>query len=112
MRRREFVTLLGSTTALVPFLPLPGRAAGRRPLIGVLDINSTEYSARSLNAFREGMQQLGYAEGRTVDIDYRYSDGDTNALTALAQELVRLKPDVALATSVSPTRAMKGVAPS
>lgn len=112
MRRRELITLLGSTTALPFLLPFPGRAAGRRPRIAVLDINSAEYSVPNLTAFREGLQQLGYAEGRTVDIDYRYSDGDTNGLAALAQELVRLKPDVALATAVSPTRAVKGVAPS
>jgi putative ABC transport system substrate-binding protein len=108
MRRREFNTLLGGTAAFVFVLPLVGHAAGGRPRVGVLDINSAEYS----DAFREGLQQLGYAEGRTVDIDYRYSDGDTNGLAALAQELVRLKPDIVLATSVSPTRAVKRVAPS
>jgi putative tryptophan/tyrosine transport system substrate-binding protein len=112
MRRREFITLLGGTTSFVFVVPLVGYAAGGRPRIGVLDINSAEYSVPLLTAFRAGLQQLGYTEGRTVDIDYRYSDGDTNGLAALAQELVQLKPDVVLATAVSPTRAVKRVAPS
>ena len=46
-----------------------------------------------------------------MDVDYRYADGDTEKLTALAQELVQLKPDVVLASAVSPTRAMKRIAP-
>jgi putative tryptophan/tyrosine transport system substrate-binding protein len=112
MRRREFITFLGGTTSFFFVLPLAGYAAGGRSRIGILDINSAEYSAPLLAAFREGLQQLGYTEGRTVDIDYRYSDGDTNGLAALAQELVQLKPDVVLATAVSPTRAVKRVAPS
>ena len=50
---------------------------------------------------------------RTVDItDYRYADGDTNGLSALAQELVLLKPDGVLASAVSPTRVMKRIAPT
>ena len=107
--RREFVSVLGIT---VVGWPLEARAVAGKSRIGILDINSAEYSALHLAAFRDGLQRLGYVEGRTVDIDYRYSNGDTNGLTALAQELVQLKPDVVLATSVSPTRAVKRVAPS
>ncbi len=47
-----------------------------------------------------------------MEVDYRYSDGDTYKLTALAQELVQLKPDVVLASAVSPTRALKQLAPA
>src|SRR6266508_680854 len=109
MRRREFITLIGGTAVA---WPLAARAAGGYPRIGVLDINSAEYSAHNLAAFRDGLRRLGYVEGRTVDIDYRHSNGDTHRLTALAQELVQLKPDVVMAASTSPTMAVKRIAPA
>jgi putative ABC transport system substrate-binding protein len=109
MRRRAFITLLGvAATAW----PLSARAAGARPRIGVLDINGADSNARNLAAFRDGLQSLGYVEGRNVDIDYRYANGDADVLPALAQELVQLKPDVLLASAVSPTRALKRIAPT
>jgi putative ABC transport system substrate-binding protein len=110
MRRREFITLLGGTAAAA--WPPAARAAGSRSRIGVLDIYSAESSARYLAVFRDGLQRLGYVAGQTVDIDYRYADGDTNRLTALAQDLVQLKPAVVLAITVSATRAVKLIAPA
>jgi putative ABC transport system substrate-binding protein len=107
--RREFITFLGGTAAA---WSLAARAAGHLPRIGVLDINSAETNVRNLAAFRDGLRGLGYIEGSTVDIDYRYSDGDTDRLPALAQELVQFKPDVVLAVSVSPARAVKRIAPT
>src|SRR6266851_3333446 len=106
--RRTFIAGLGGSVVW----PLTARAAGGRPRIGFLDISSAESDARHLTAFRDALQRLGYVEGRTVDIDYRHADGDTEKLTALAQELVQLKPDVVLATAVSPTRAIKRIAPA
>jgi putative tryptophan/tyrosine transport system substrate-binding protein len=106
--RRKFIGGLVGTT----LWPLTARAAGGRPRIGYLDINSAASNAQHLVAFRDGLQRLGYIEGRTVDIDYRYADGDTEKLAALAQELALLKPDVVLASAVSPTRAMKRIAPA
>jgi ABC-type uncharacterized transport system substrate-binding protein len=110
MRRRQFIALLGGAAAAA-WPPAPSAASGH-PRIGVLDINSADADARNLAAFRDGLHRLGYIEGRTVDIDYRYSDGDTDRLPALAQELVQLKPDVVLAASVSPARAVKRIAPT
>jgi putative ABC transport system substrate-binding protein len=107
--RRQFISALGRATIA---WPLAARAAGVCPRIGVLDINSAEFEARNLAAFRDGLQRLGFVEGRTVDIDYRYSDGDTKGLTALAQELVQLKPDVVLTGAPSATMAVKRIAPA
>jgi putative ABC transport system substrate-binding protein len=106
--RRQFISALGGVAAW----PLAARAAAVRPRIGVLDISSAEFDAPNIAAFRDGLQRLGYVEGQTVDIDYRYSDGDTKGLTALAQELVQLKPDVVLTGAPSPTMALKRIAPS
>jgi putative tryptophan/tyrosine transport system substrate-binding protein len=106
--RRKFVAALGGTAAW----PLVARAASGHPRIGVLDINSAESNVRNLAAFRDGLRRLGYIEGRNVDIDYRHSDGDTDKLPALAQELVQLRPDVVMAVSVSPARAVKRISPA
>ena len=62
-------------------------------------------------AFVDGLRALGHLIGQNVDIDYRYADGDTTRLKPLAQELIALKPDVALANSPSPAIAVKNVAP-
>jgi putative ABC transport system substrate-binding protein len=107
--RRQFISALGGAAAT---WPLAARAASARPRIGVLDINSPEFEEPNIAAFRDGLQKLGYVESNTVDIDYRYSNGDAGALIALAQELVQLKPNVVMAVAVSPTRAVKHVATS
>lgn len=107
--RRQFVSALGSATIAWPFA---ARATGGRPHIGVLDISTLESDARNLVSFREGLDNLGYVEGRTVDIDYRSAAGDRSALAALAKQLVQLKPDVVLATTVSPASELKRAAPA
>jgi putative ABC transport system substrate-binding protein len=107
-RRQLISALAGATIAW----PLATRAAAVSPRIGVLSISSAEYDARNIAAFRDGLRRLGYVEGQTVDIDYRYSDGDTKGLTALAQQLVQLKPDVVLAGAPSPAMAVKRIAPT
>jgi len=108
MRRRDFIAILGGAPAC---RPLAARAAGERPRIGVLSTSSAESDAGNMDAFRDGLQHLGYVAGRTVDIDYRYADGSMEALAPLAQELLRMKPNVVLAGSVSPTRAVNRIAP-
>jgi putative ABC transport system substrate-binding protein len=79
--------------------------------MGILSIISPENEARNMAAFREALQRLGHVEGRTIDIDYRASSGDTKTLPELAQELIRLKPQVILANSVTPTRVVNRIAP-
>jgi putative tryptophan/tyrosine transport system substrate-binding protein len=109
MTRRGFLALI--SWVLIACCPLVAWAAGERPRIGFLSISSAERDVSNLAAFREGLQRLGYVPSQSVDIDYRFSNGDAEALTGLAQELLQLKPDVVLATAVSPTRAMNRVAP-
>jgi putative ABC transport system substrate-binding protein len=108
MRRRQFIALLGGGAVV---WPLAARAAAGRPRIGVLSISSSDSDAPNVAAFRDGLQRLGYVEGRSIDIDYRASNGDMKALVTLAHELVDLKPQVVLATAISPVRAVKRIAP-
>jgi putative ABC transport system substrate-binding protein len=107
MKRRDFIMLVGGAAAL---LPLAARAQQPRPRIAVLSINSARGDG-PVTAFVDGLRAFGYVEGQTVDIDYRYTGGDTTRLTAVAQELIALKPDVAYANALSPTAAIKSVAP-
>jgi putative ABC transport system substrate-binding protein len=111
MKRREFITLLGGAAVARPFVAR-AEQAGRIYRIGILDISPAEYSAPYLAAFRDALRRLGYIEGQNMQIDYRSSNGNTNALTDLARELVVLKPDVVLASSTSPVRAVKRAAPA
>jgi putative tryptophan/tyrosine transport system substrate-binding protein len=110
MKRREFIALGGIAVAAA--WPLAARAAPGRARVGYLSISSADFDAANLATFRDGLLKLGYVEGRSVDIDYRYSDGDAAALDRLAQELLQLKPDVMLANAISPVRALKRAAPN
>jgi putative ABC transport system substrate-binding protein len=108
MRRREVIKLLAGAAAW----PLASHAQESRPRIGALSINSAQGDAKVTASFVDGLRALGYVEGRTVDIDFRYADGDPSRLTPLAQELIALKPDVAFVNSISPALAMRDIAPT
>src|SRR5215471_11050856 len=109
IERREFMTLLGGAAAA---WPLAARAAGPRPRIAVLSINSEQDERKNVAAFVDGLRALGYVTSQNVDIDYRYAEGDTTRLKPLAQELIAFKPDVAFTNSPSPAVAVQSVAPN
>jgi putative tryptophan/tyrosine transport system substrate-binding protein len=105
MRRREFITLLGSAAAW----PLAARAQlpAKRALIAMLVSGSSDGYSANVLAFRRGLQELRYTEGHDLEIAYRYADGDPARMPALAAELVKLKPDVIVTTSTSAAQAAK-----
>jgi ABC-type uncharacterized transport system substrate-binding protein len=96
MRRRDFITLLGGAAAA---WPPTARAQTRRPVVGYLAAAASASVVRSHTnlGFVDGLRELGYFDGREVDIVYKFADGFFDRLPALAQELVRLNPDVILA---------------
>ena len=96
MKRRTFITLLGGAAAA---WPLAARAQQQpiRPVIGVLSPLSAASAARNIAAFRSGLRDLGYLEGRNVTLALRYGDGVPERMVPLAQDLVGLKPDVLMA---------------
>ena len=105
MRRREFITLLGGAAAWPNSVAAQPRA--RRELVAILVAGTSDGYSDRVQAFRRGLEKLGYIEGRDLDIVERYSDGDPARLTALAGELVKLKPDVIVTTSTSSALAAK-----
>ena len=81
----------------------------KRPLIAVLSGASSITAARWLSGFPQGLKELSYVEGRNIDIAYRYADGDLTRMPGLADELVRLRPDVFVTGTVAGTLAIKRV---
>jgi putative ABC transport system substrate-binding protein len=107
LRRRQFITLLGGAAAT---WPLAARAQSERMRrIGVLTpfaADDSESMAR-IAAFLQGLGELGWAVGRNVRIDYRWSAGDPDLTRKAATELVALAPDVILATGTPVTAALQ-----
>jgi putative tryptophan/tyrosine transport system substrate-binding protein len=109
VKRREFIALLCSAAATWPFA---ARAAGKRPRVAVLTLLSAQDERGRVAAFVAGMRELGYVAGQTFDIDFRYTEGDTERLKPLARELIALAPDVMFAGEPSAARAVKALAPN
>jgi putative ABC transport system substrate-binding protein len=104
MQRRQFIRLLGGATAAWPFIAR-AQQSDRVRRIGWLVGSADDAYARALSeAFRQGLQQLGWIDGRNVQIDVRFGAGDSVHLRKYAAELVALSPDVILATGGSATQ--------
>jgi putative tryptophan/tyrosine transport system substrate-binding protein len=88
MIRREFMTMLGGAAAW----PLAARAQQQaRPVIGFLDPLSLETTREKVAAFNRGLAEIGYVEGQNLTTEYRWAQGQTSRLPALAAELVHRK---------------------
>ena len=106
MKRRDFITLLGGAAAwplaaraqqagvpVIGFLSLQGRTAGTTP--------------QRMTAFRQGLSQLGYVEGKNIVVEWRSADGKLERLPALLAEIVHLQVDVIVSGGPESTRVAK-----
>ena len=93
MKRRDFITLIGGAAVTWPLAARAQQAQVRR--IGILMPFAEDHPVGQarLVAFVQGLQQLGWTDGRNVRIDYRWSGGDADRLRKLAMELIALGPD-------------------
>src|SRR5512132_1779618 len=107
MRRRDFLRLIGGSAAA---WPLAGHAQQATiPIVGVLDSSSANEYAPFLAAFREGLHEAGFIEGRNVAIEYRWAEGRYDHLSSLTAELVRIPVAVLVATGITAAAAAKAV---
>src|SRR4029079_9292474 len=96
MKRREFITLVGSASVAGPLAARAQQPAGRVYRVGYLAGGSRQTHHHLIKAFDEGLRSLGYRVGQNVIIEYRFADGEVQRLPSLAAEMVRLRVEVIL----------------
>ena len=101
LRRRQLITLLGGAAVA---WPLVARAQNTVPVIGFLGTGSEAHSQEQVTAFRRGLSQVGFDEGRNVAFEFRWAEGRYERLPAMAAELAR-RP-VALILANAPPAAL------
>ena len=102
MRRREFI-LLGAAA----ILPLAASAQPKIPRIGFMGNSTAVLEANLLDAFREGLRELGYEEGRNIEIEFRWADGRYDKFPSLVAELIAANVDVIVTAGTPASLAVK-----
>jgi putative ABC transport system substrate-binding protein len=110
MRRREFISLFGSAAS---FWPLTARAQQTRgiPTVGVLTavVESDVESQKRIGAFRQSFEELGWKDGQSVRLEYRWAAGKMKLIEQYAHEIVALNPDVILASGTPVVAALQKI---
>jgi len=96
LRTMRLIALVFALSLVLAPLPAESQPAGKVYRIGVLETRNAALNAANLDAFRQGLRELGYRDGQNVEIAYRSSDGRNERFPALASELVSLKVDLIL----------------
>ena len=108
MKRREFITLIGGAAAVWP-LAARAQQPDRRRRLGLLQglaAIDAEWQRR-FGAFKQGLQELGWNEGRSVTFEFRFADAKPERLPALASELVEANVDVIVTNAAQPIEAAR-----
>ena len=104
MRRREFISLIGGAAATWTFA---ARAQQKIPQIGYMGNSTAALEANLTNAFREGLRDAGYEDGRNIAIKYLWADGQYDRFPTLVSELVAAKVDVIVTAGTPAALAVK-----
>jgi ABC-type uncharacterized transport system substrate-binding protein len=102
MKRREFIAALGGVCAVWPLI-----AAAEGPPMHRIGVLAQDVQPRLLETFRDGLQKLGYTEGKNIAIELRNASGRNELLPSLAQDLLRLNVDVIVAINTPAVQAAK-----
>ena len=100
MKRRDFITLLGGAAAAWPFAAR-AQQPGKLPTIGFLVAGTPLSHGQWVAAFVQRLRELGWIEGRTIAIEYRWAEGRTERAAEIAAELVQRKVDVIVASGTA-----------
>jgi len=110
VRRRAFIALLGAMAIAATASPSKAQRAGPRRIGVLLSGNESDPDSRMrIAAFRRGLADLGWKEGETIRVDYRWAAGKSELIAQYAAELVALAPDIILANSTPVLAAFKGL---
>ena len=104
LKRREFILLLGGAAAAWP-VAARAQQAGKVPTVGYLGANTRSVDSQRQPAFVERLRELGWIEGHTIAIEYRWAEGRSERFAEIAAEFARLKVDVIATSATGPTLA-------
>src|SRR5215831_18283846 len=107
--KKKITVLTVCATFFALNFPAWAQQPAKVPRIGILSASDPSLNPDRTEAFRQGLRELGYVEGKDIVIEYRYAEGKFDRLPALAAELVRLKVDVIVTRGAAPTRSAKEV---
>jgi putative ABC transport system substrate-binding protein len=105
MRRRDFITLLSGAATAWPLAARAQRVVPRR--IGYLGATTAAGERARTDAFMQRLRELGWTDGQTIALEYRWAEGRSERFPPLAAELARLRPDLLVATSTAAALACK-----
>ena len=106
MRRRQF-TALGVAAATLAGTGSRAQQSSDLPRVGWLWQGKSADGPHEVTGFRQGLKDFGYAEGQNVVVDYRFAEGRSDRIAALATELIQLRPDVLVAVGTTVTTTVK-----
>jgi putative ABC transport system substrate-binding protein len=107
VKRREFITLFGGAAVAWPPLAARAQQAGKVPTIGILGPTTLAAQPQWTTGFLQRLRALGWTEGRTIAVEYRWAEGRTERAAEIAAEFVRLKVDVIVTWGTASTIAAK-----
>jgi putative ABC transport system substrate-binding protein len=105
--RKNVMRLMLCALLFALCLPAEAQQPKKVPRIGFLALTPPSALSTRVEAFRQGLRELGYVEGKNISMEYRFAEGQSDRLPALAAELVRLNVDVIVTSGPIPTRAAK-----